>query len=137
MNGVRFRDVVAAEFARRQQLNPRYSLRGFARALGVHHATVSRLLTRDAALQAATLSTIGPRLGLSSIEIRSLIAREDVELVIGAVERQAFRPRSRWLATVSGLPIDRVNIALQTLLCTGRLKMLSTTEWSVIRQGEN
>ena len=137
MIDVRFRDLVTAEFARRRQLNPRYSLRGFARRLGVHHATVSRLLTRDTALHAATISTIGPRLGLSSIEIQSLIAREDVELVIGAVERRAFRPRSRWLATVWGLSIDRVNVALQTLLRTGRLKMLSATEWSVIRQGEN
>ena len=110
---MRFRDLLASEFERRCQQNPRYSLRGFARAMGVHHSTLSRLLSGD--------------------RVQALIAGEDIELVIRAVERPTFRPQSRWLASVSGIPVDRVNIALQTLLRRRQLRMLTTAQWSVTR----
>ena len=130
---VRFRDVVAREFERRCQQNPRYSLRGFARAMGVHHATLSRLLTGAQPIRSETIATLGPRIGLPAARVRALIAGEDIELVIRAVERPTFRPQSRWLASIAGIPVDRVNIALQTLLRRRQLKMLTTTQWSVTR----
>lgn len=128
---VRFRDLVAGEFRRRRHLNPRYSLRGFARALGTHHATLSRLLAGAQPVQDKTIRTLGPRLGLSRGEIAAMISREDAAAVVSGIARPTFRPDCRWLAMVTGISVDRVNIALALLLRTGRLRMPSASQWLV------
>ena len=132
MDLVRFREVVQAELTRRRRQNVRYSLRGFARTLGVHHATLSRLLSDDRPLQASTIQTLAPRLGFSSLEIQSFVSHEDLVAVVAAIDRPAFRPSSRWLASVSGMSVDRVNVALQSLLRCGRLQMASASRWLIV-----
>ena len=126
-----------AELARRRRQNARYSLRGFARALGVHHATLSRLLNDDRPLQTGTIRTLGPRLGFSSGEIQAFVLHEDEAAVIAAVGRPSFRPSSRWVASVSGISVDRVNVALQSLLRCGRLRMATATRWLVVKVQES
>ena len=132
MNLVRFREAVDAEFTRRRQQNVRYSMRGFARMLGVHHATLSRLLGDDRPLQARTIQTLAPRLGFSAIEIQAFVSNEDLAAVAAAIDRPAFRPSSRWLASVAGISVDRVNVALQSLLRCGRLRMASASRWLIV-----
>jgi len=39
-----FPEVLASELARRRAKNRRYSLRAFARDLGLHHTSLSRIL---------------------------------------------------------------------------------------------
>ncbi|MEO8682556.1 MAG: helix-turn-helix domain-containing protein [Vicinamibacterales bacterium] len=124
-----FRAVVAAEFERRQRQNPRYSLRGFARLLGVHHATLSRLLNGAGPVHPRTIGALGPRLGLTPSQMTKMVAAEDAVALTAAIRRAAFRPDSRWLASVSGMSVDRVNIALQRLLRSGRLQMRSANQW--------
>ena len=131
---VRFREIVAAELERRRRRNTRYSLRAFARGLGVHHATLSRLLKTTRPAQIQTISAIGRRLGLSSDQIATLMCREDEAAVTLAIARPTFSPDSRWLASVSGISVDRVNIALQSLLRTGRLRMLTAREWQPVQR---
>jgi hypothetical protein len=46
-----------------------------------------------------------------------------------AIDRSTFRPDSRWLASMAGISVDRVNISLQTLLRCGHLRMLSRDQW--------
>jgi plasmid maintenance system antidote protein VapI len=128
---VRFTEILTTEFHRRRGQNPRYSLRGFARSVGVHHATLSRLMTARRPVQANSIRAIGPRLGLTPADVESLIAIEDAEFIIHAVKRPAFRPDSRWLASQSGIPIDRVNIALHRLIYQRQLRMESRDRWSV------
>jgi transcriptional regulator with XRE-family HTH domain len=130
---MRFTEIVVSEFARRRRQNSRYSLRGFARSLGIHHATLSRLLACRRPVASHTIRTIGPRLGLSSEEIESLVAIEDAEFVIEGIRRPSFRPDSRWLATRSGISIDRVNIALHRLIYQRQLRMESRDRWTVSR----
>lgn len=132
MNRVSFRDVVSAEFARRRANNPRYSLRGFARTLGVHHATVSRLLRMRGPVQSHTIAAIGKRLGLSSVDLQEWVVREDIAAVTKAIRRPSFQPNSRWLASAASISIDRVNVALQALLCSGELRMLTPSQWMLI-----
>jgi plasmid maintenance system antidote protein VapI len=129
---VRFREVVAAEFARRQNHNPRYSLRAYARVLRVHHATLSRLLNNARPVPSRTIALIGPRLGLSPSQLQAMIGAEDAAAVILGIQRRSFRPDSRWLASVSGIPVDRVNVALDSLIRGRRLQMRSTTHWSLV-----
>ena len=132
VRAVRFRDIVTAEFERRCRQNARYSLRGFALALGVHHATLSRLINSNRRIQDATISAVGRRLGLTSAQIVALVGREDIAAVSVAIARPAFRADSRWLASITGISLDRVNIALQSLLCAGRLRMLTATQWLLV-----
>jgi transcriptional regulator with XRE-family HTH domain len=128
---VRFRETVRTEFDRRRAVNPRYSLRRFARALGVHHATLSRLLRGRGAVPARAVRATGKALGLSPVDIARLIAAEETEAVIGAIGRPAFRADSRHLAMAAGIPLDDVNIALHRLLRDGRLRMVAPTTWIV------
>jgi transcriptional regulator with XRE-family HTH domain len=130
---VRFTEMLVNELARRQRQNSRYSLRGFARVLGVHHATLSRLLSGRRPVSSQTIRAIGPRLGMTAQQIESLVEIEDAEFVIEAVSRPSFRPDSRWLATRSGISIDRVNIALHRLIHQRQLRMESPDRWTVNR----
>lgn len=61
----------------------------------------------------------------------TMISAEDAAAIVHAVGRPAFRPDSRWLAAVANISIDRINIALQELLRTGRLRMPSAGQWLV------
>ena len=124
-----FREVIASELRRRQERNRRYSLRRFAAQLGVHHATISRLLRGTRPVPERTVRAVGSRIGLSAAQLDALVLAEHEAAVLLAIRQPAFRPASRWLATVSGLPIDSVNIAIQSLLRTGRLRMVARDRW--------
>lgn len=101
--------------------------------MGVHHATLSRLLGGSRPLQSRTVLALAPRLGLSAATTAAMIAREDAAAVLLGIARPAFRPDSRWLASVAGISIDRVNLAVTALLRGGRLRMVSAGQWLVIQ----
>jgi transcriptional regulator with XRE-family HTH domain len=128
---VRVREAIAAEFNRRRSSNPRYSLRAFARAMGVNHATLSRLLSGLRPIQARTIQVLARPMRWSDSQVMAMIAAEDAAAVIHAVAKPSFRPDSRWIASVSGISIDRVNVALQDLLRTRRLRMPAANQWLV------
>ncbi len=65
-----------------------------------------------------------------------MVAREDAAAVVSGIGRASFRPNSRWLATIAGIPVDRVNIAIHSLLCAARLRMPSTQQWQLTQPGE-
>lgn len=75
------------------------------------------------------------RIGLSRSETAAFAAREDVVAVARAIDRSTFRPDSRWLASMTGISVDRVNISLQTLLRCGQLRMLSGGQWMIAGKG--
>ena len=129
---MRFTEILINELARRRQ-NSRYSLRGFARTLGIHHATLSRLLAVRRPVRAQTIRAIAPRLGLGPGDIESLVAFEDTAFVIHSIKQPGFRPDSRWLATRAGISIDRINIALHRLIHQRQLRMESPDRWTVSR----
>jgi hypothetical protein len=118
-----------AEFRRRRNRNPRYSLRAFARSLGVHHSSVCRALSPRSRLTPPALQRLGSALGLSPAQI-SEAGLEEVEVrILKLAERQSFQPASRWIAMMTGFPLDDVNLALHRLLTKRRLAMRSTTSW--------
>jgi hypothetical protein len=86
-------------------------------------------------VSAQTVGAVGICIGLSPSETAAFAAREDVVAVALAIDRPSFRPDSRWLASVAGIPVDRVNMALQTLLRCGHLRMLSRRQWVVAGEG--
>jgi hypothetical protein len=117
------------ELARRRARNPRYSLRAFARRLGTHHTTLARILGDRHRLTAPRIAALGTRVGLSAREIGAACLHEHERVVASLVESGGFRPDSRWLATRSGLTVDAVNVALQSLLRAKRLTMASRSRW--------
>jgi hypothetical protein len=133
MRLVRFRDRVATEFQRRRALEPRYSLRRFARGLGVHHGTLSRMMRGTRPIPSRTLTVIAAKLHIGPGTIAEFVAREDQAAIVEAIGRPSFRPDSRWLASIAGISVDRVNIALQTLLRLCVLRMRSSERWELVK----
>jgi len=129
IGSMRFRDLLKSELERRRLSNRRYSLRAFARFLGVHHATLSRLLRGGGPVAPRCVRSIGGRLGLAAADVALLAGRENEAAVLAALRRPGFRADSRWLASAAGIPVNDVNIALHALLQQRRLRMLSRERW--------
>jgi transcriptional regulator with XRE-family HTH domain len=127
---VTFRAVLQAEFDRRRAANRRYSLRAFARYLAIDHATLSQLLRGKRRLTARNVRALGPKLRLTDAVIAEHCAIEHEAAVLAAVTRPGFRADSRWLATIAGVPLDDVNVALQRLLRKRKLTM-ERSRWAV------
>lgn len=119
------------EFSRRVQRNPRYSLRAFGRALGLHHTTLCRLFNGTRTLTRLSIHRVGARLGLTPDELRAAVIAEDARKVLAAASSPDFRPDCRWIAMKSGVDIDDINRALHFLIHQRRLVMTSATTWTV------
>lgn len=123
--------LLADTLARRRAVNPAYSLRAFAQSLGVHHATLTRLLAGRTIATGRCVQRLGRRLGLSDGELQLLGLSEARRGVCRAISRRDFRPDSRWLAAMTGLPLDAVNVALQRLLVDRVLVMRGRGDWQL------
>ena len=124
-----FRAVLGAEFDRRHAINPRYSLRSFARDLAVDHSTLSQILRGKRRLTRRNVSGFGRRLHLASADIAELCALEDESAVLSAIDRPNFQASSRWIANMVGIPVDHVNVALQRLL-RKRIVSMTGARWA-------
>ncbi|HSS98764.1 MAG TPA: hypothetical protein VLK33_17135 [Terriglobales bacterium] len=105
---MRLRSVLEAEFSRRKQTNPRYSLRAFARSVGLDHSTVSQLIRGKRPITHKAVRSIAGSL------------RWDGAAILKASGPIAVRFDSRVIAKRLGLSVDEVNVAL-TDLCLFRL----------------
>jgi transcriptional regulator with XRE-family HTH domain len=153
-NGLR--EVLQCELARRCALNPQYSLRGFARVLGIDHSTLSQILRQKRRLTEDTIRRLACGLSLSEDEIQRFILHEECvgregfsqrhvrQLQAEAVEvisqwhhfaileltrLDCFQPDSRWIARVLDITVDDVNMAITRLLHLGLLQMVDHTKW--------
>jgi IS30 family transposase len=128
-----FGNALRHELRRRQSRNRRYSLRAFARDLGVHHSTLSRVMrgTQRAALP--TIAAVAAKLRLAAEAVRDTERSEMDSAVLEAVARRNFKPDSRWIASVTGLSLDTVNAALHRLLRDRALRMDSRDRWTIVR----
>lgn len=147
-----FRERLQAELAARCERNPRYSLRAFARFLGLDHASLSQLLRGKRSMTESAIRRLGARIALTPQEIDHYIAlgagdasrpeiralADDAAQVLGQwhafailelIRLREFRPDVRWMARVLGVPSDDIAIALQHLLRLGFLKMESAGVW--------
>ena len=125
------RTKLEQEFQRRLARNPRYSMRGFARSLALHHTTVARLLNGSRIASPTLLRDVGRRLGFSLEELRIAQQHADASRILAASQSPDFRPDSRWIAMKTGVELDNVNRALHLLIHERRLVMSSTNAWTV------
>lgn len=64
-----FRTILNREFTRRIRVNPRYSLRAFAKSLGIYHATLSALLTGTRPFTPKSIRMLATGLGATPRQI--------------------------------------------------------------------
>jgi DNA-binding transcriptional regulator YdaS (Cro superfamily) len=131
---VSFRAVLQSELDRRRAANARYSLRAFARSLAVHHSTLSQILRGKRRVTARNVRTLGRRLRLDAQALAEHCAIEHEAAVLATLERPGFRADSRWVATMAGIPLDEVNVALQRLLRKRMVTMSSHARWTRARE---
>jgi uncharacterized protein (TIGR02147 family) len=154
-----FRLFLQAELGRRCNKNPQYSLRAFAKYLGIDHATCSQLLRGKRTLTPQTILKLGTRLGLDRAAVDTYLAHETYwrndsadEGVKGEIQQLAndaanviadwyhyaileltrlhnFRPNSLWIARVLDITPDEVNLAVSRLARLGLLEMVSRDRW--------
>lgn len=151
-----FRLTLQGELARRCAENPQYSLRAFAKFLGIDHSTLSQMLRGKRPFTEKSIRKFGVRLGQSEPDMERWILAERQQLLDEPAQQQAqqltndvatlmtdinlyaileltriqgFQPDSRWIARMLGITVDEVNIALQCLIRLGLLEMVSTTQW--------
>jgi hypothetical protein len=62
------------EFERRSHTNPHYSLRAFARDLGIHSGTLSAIINRRRSVGAKTISQLMGKLPLSAVEKKRILS---------------------------------------------------------------
>lgn len=70
-----FRTFLEQELSRRTSANPNYSLRAFARDLGVDSSFLSKLLNGKRSMTARTILSLAPRLPLANEEIQNFIQK--------------------------------------------------------------
>jgi predicted enzyme related to lactoylglutathione lyase/plasmid maintenance system antidote protein VapI len=154
-----FAAVLRAELTRRCARNPSYSLRAFARALDVDHATLSQILRGKRALTRDTILDLGQRLGLETSRLEAFVrdaqaVREgppayspslDAAAVVGdplhhqllaLTHTEDFRGESAFLAQVLDTTPDAINVVLQRLLRFGILRMTEGRWLDVTGAGE-
>jgi transcriptional regulator with XRE-family HTH domain len=107
---MRLRAILEAEFARRQRLNPRYSLRAFAQSADMEHSTLSQLLRGKRPLTWKSIRRIAGRVRWTGAAILQFSARD-----------KGFD--SRFVARSLGVSVDEVNIALTDLCLFGLLQL--------------
>src|SRR5262245_58028053 len=129
MSAVTFRSLLQAEFDRRRAANRRYSLRAFARSLSIDHSALSQILRGRRRLTLRSVRALAPKLALDAAAVAEHCAAENDAAILDAIGRPNFRADSRWLASMSGIPLDQVNVALQRLLRKGMVVMQSRQTW--------
>jgi transcriptional regulator with XRE-family HTH domain len=132
MRSVSFREVLQHELHARCERNPRYSLRAFARALALDHASLSQLLRGRRRVTTRAIRRIGKALRLSPHEIERHCVEANDAALLRVVGTPLFRADSRRLASVLGITLDEVNVSLQRLLRLGALRMTAAGQWEVL-----
>ena len=123
--------LVVEHLRLRQGRNARYSLRAFARDLGVSHSTLSGVLSGRRPASARFVRRVAKSLGLDTQQAMTLVDREHAQKLAAHVEREGFRHDLRDLAVRSGLSVDTLCIELHRLLSERRLDMNSSDSWTL------
>ncbi len=124
---------LARVFERRRAINPRYSLRAFARSIGISHSAVSRILKGAQRPSAATIIHAAGRLGWDAAYVESVMRAERLERLQCTAASSEFVTDARWIASRTNLSLDEVQLALHEGLRQGHIHMTAPHTWKVTR----
>lgn len=122
-------DRVRAEFERRRAINPSFSLRAFARRLGISHSALSRVCRGRSHASAATLAKLESRLGAHAVSAAESERSQRLARLAALLARPGFTADARWLAVRLGLSLDDVQVAIQDALRAGQMTMVAPGTW--------
>lgn len=72
-------DLLKEDFRKRKEKNPKYSLRSYANALGVHSGSLSHIMNGNRKVSKSTLNNFVKALGLSDQELKDI---QDIDILI-------------------------------------------------------
>jgi transcriptional regulator with XRE-family HTH domain len=104
--------MLETEFARRRRVNPRYSLRAFARSVNLEHSTLSQLLRGKRTMTWKSIQQIARTMRWLGGSI--------------LLQNQTQRPGpfdSRLIAQALRVSVDDVNVALTDLCMFGLMEL--------------
>lgn len=143
-----FRLFLKMELAERSRKNPRYSLRAFAKNLGIHHASLSGMLNGKRDISKRYLTQFCDRLGLGPADTKQFlrvqsasiphVQHERLEMdkfelsanvihdaILELTQLPNFVSDNRWIAKVLGKNVNEINDAVERLK---RLELMGEDE---------
>jgi hypothetical protein len=106
---VRLQTILQNELERRRRVNPRYSLRAFARSVNLEHSTLSQLLRGKRAMTWKSIRQIAGTMRWTGAFI---------------LKTQTQKPfDSRLMAQTLRVSVDEVNVALTDLCLFGLMEL--------------
>ena len=152
------RQLLQSELARRCERNPKYSLRAFARALGMSHTVLSLVLSGKRPLSKGATLKVADALSLDPAERERLLARrrasspaslpEKGELVrqlsldtfelisdwhhyaiLSLLELPRARFEARWIASRLGISQVQAKLAIERLKRLGLVECVAKDRW--------
>lgn len=148
-----FRSHLQEELVRRCKSNQSYSLRSYARALGVSSSALSAILNGKRPLTKKSTLRLGSALGLKLSEIENFTeskaeqkaVESDVQqltldtfaivsdwyhfAILELIRVKGFKPDAAWIARSLGLSRSEVNIAVERLQRVNLLTVDSSGKW--------
>jgi transcriptional regulator with XRE-family HTH domain len=148
-----FRKFLQDELLRRVDRNPGYSLRAFARSLGINPASLSRILRGQRIISEDMREKLAQRLGLHPTEYQQLDLNDSSEpgaqaqyhqlsldafqvisdwyhyAILELVNTRGFKPDARWVATRLGITTSEVHAAVERLTRLGMLEVTEEGQW--------
>lgn len=140
-----FRRLLEEELESRMKRNPAYSLRAFAKQLGVNDSSLSQIFRGKRKLTETTINQFGSKLGLSEASIQNFISElelDELQLVplkelsweqfesishwkhdalLELTELKDFRPEPAWISERLGISEEEAKDAIERLLGMGWL----------------
>ena len=106
---IRLQTILQNELSRRRRMNPRYSLRAFARSVNLEHSTLSQLLRGKRAMTWKSIQQIAGTM------------RWTGAFILKAQPQKPFD--SRLIAKTLRVSVDEVNVALTDLCLFGLMEL--------------
>lgn len=146
-----FKDFLKRELSQRCEQNPAYSLRAFAKQLGVSHTSLSQVLSGKRPLTSKAQKQMALALNVSieqfvkfkipkTIKFEERFEPLDIDkfeflsdwyhdAILELTRLRCFKPDPKWIARVLDVNVNQINIAVERLIKLGLLKVEKTGEW--------
>lgn len=148
-DGEKFRLFLQEELIRRCRKNQKYSLRAFAKFLGVEASFLSKIISGKRAVTAKTFSKFSTLLGLTPYQVAEFREKDNAEekfngltldhfhliaewhhfAILELLSIRGFRPSKQKIAQALGLSITEAASAVERLLRLGYLEITPKGKW--------
>ncbi len=154
-----FRLLLQSELVQRCQRNPKYSLRAFARALGISASALSDMLNGKRTITSASIEKLGLAMGMALSEIEQFQSSQKLErakqslaqisrsfqqisvdqfsliadwyhyAILELMKVKGFKQDPRWIAKKLNVSHVEVKAAIERLVRLGLIKINEENEW--------